>query len=192
MPDDLDWNVTGWLVYDEAKTLPKPALVDEFEVFNDLDLKPYDNMEILPEPTKEIELNVIMDNLRNGANYAFFNNITYRAPKVPTLYTALTSGDLATNPRVYGSYTNSFVLEKGEIVQIVLNNLDSGRHPFHLHGHDFQILYRSPDEAGLYPGSGVEFAKTPIRRDTVVVLPEGYVVLRFKADNPGMCVLAFR
>ncbi|KAH6889659.1 Cupredoxin [Thelonectria olida] len=186
MPDDLDWNVTGWLVYNEAEALPKPALVDDFNVFNDMNLKPHDGMEILPEPTKEIELNVVMDNLRNGANYAFFNNITYRAPKVPTLYTALTSGDLATNPRVYGSYTNSFVLEKGEIVQIVLNNLDSGRHPFHLHGHDFQILYRSPDEAGLYPGPGVEFAKTPIRRDTVVVLPEGYVVLRFKADNPGV------
>ncbi|KAI5468123.1 Cupredoxin [Mariannaea sp. PMI_226] len=186
MPEDLNWNVTGWLVYDGTKDLPKPSLVEEFEPFDDIELRPYDEMKILPQPTKEIELNVVMDNLHDGANYAFFNNITYKAPKVPTLYTALTSGELATNARVYGSYTNSFVLEKGDIVQIVLNNLDSGRHPFHIHGHDFQILYRSPDEAGTYPGSGVEFPETPIRRDTVVVLPEGYVVLRFEADNPGV------
>ncbi|KAK7398171.1 hypothetical protein QQX98_012454 [Neonectria punicea] len=189
MPDDLDWNVTGWLVYDEAKALPKPAFVHDFEPYNDMDLVPVDEMEILPEPNQVVELNVVMDNLHDGANYAFFNNITYQPPKVPTLYTALTSGDKATNPRVYGSYTNSFVLEKGEIVQIVLNNLDDGRHPFHLHGHDFQALYRSDEDEGLYPGADLEFPDTPMRRDTIVVYGNGYVVLRFKADNPGVWLL---
>lgn len=186
MPDDLDWNVTGWLVYDEAKDLPKPALVDEFAPFDDVNLVPYDEMEILPEPNRIIELDVVMDNLHDGANYAFFNNITYKAPKVPALYTALTSGDKAANPHIYGSYTNSFVLEKGDVVQIVLNNLDSGRHPFHLHGHDFQAIYRSAEEDGTWPGSGVEYPQVPMRRDTIVVYPNGFVVLRFKADNPGM------
>ncbi|CRK36781.1 hypothetical protein BN1708_016549, partial [Verticillium longisporum] len=71
------------------------------------------------EPGHTVELDVVMGNLGDGANYAFFNNITYAHPKVPTLYTALTSGDLATNPQVYGEYTHSFVLEKDEIVQIV-------------------------------------------------------------------------
>lgn len=186
MPDDLDWNVTGWLVYDEAKDLPKPAIVDEFAPFDDVNLIPYDEMEILPEPNRIIELDVVMDNLHDGANYAFFNNITYKAPKVPALYTALTSGDKATNPHIYGSYTNSFVLEKGDVVQIVLNNLDSGRHPFHLHGHDFQAIYRSAEEDGMWPGSGVEYPQVPMRRDTIVVYPNGFVVLRFKADNPGV------
>lgn len=185
MPDDLNWNVTGWLVYSEAQPLPKPAFVQELEPFDDMDLVPYDEMEILPEPSQIVELSVIMDNLRDGANYAFFNNITYRAPKVPTLYTVLTSGKEATNPLVYGTYSHSFVLEKDEIVQIVLNNMDDGRHPFHLHGHQFQALYRSEEDAGEFDESSAEFPQVPMRRDTVHVLGNGNVVLRFKADNPG-------
>ncbi|KAF5019004.1 hypothetical protein F66182_9022 [Fusarium sp. NRRL 66182] len=186
LPDDLDWNVTGWLVYDEEEALPKPAVVDEFDPYDDMDLVPYDEMSRLPAPSRSIELDVIMDNLGDGANYAFFNNITYRAPKVPTLYTALTSGKEATNPQIYGTYTHSFVLERDEIVQVVLNNRDDGRHPFHLHGHHFQVLHRSDDDAGDFDGSEESFAKTPMRRDTVVVNGNGNVVLRFKADNPGV------
>nr|ABS19942.1 Lcc9 [Fusarium oxysporum] len=185
LPDDLNWNVTGWLVYDEEMPLPKQSVVYDFDPYDDMDLVPYDEMVRLPEPSRSIELDVIMDNLRDGANYAFFNNITYRAPKVPTLYTALTSGKQATNPQIYGTYTHSFVLEKDEIVQLVINNRDDGRHPFHLHGHHFQVLHRSDDDAGDFDGS-VEFAETPMRRDTVVVNGNGNVVLRFKADNPGV------
>jgi FtsP/CotA-like multicopper oxidase with cupredoxin domain len=36
-----------------------------------------------------------------------------------------------------GTYTHSFVLEENEIVQVVVNNRDDGRHPFYLHGHYF-------------------------------------------------------
>jgi iron transport multicopper oxidase len=54
----------------------------------------------------------------------------------------------------------------------------------HLHGHYFQIIGR---------GSGVFYKdakivpepKYPTVRDTIVTTPNGYVVLRFKADNPG-------
>jgi iron transport multicopper oxidase len=119
---------------------------------------------------------------------AFFNNITYKAPKVPTLYTALSAGEQATDPRVYGTYTNSFVLERGEIVQIVVNNLDTGRHPFHLHGHHFQAIYRSTEDAGTFEQAGLteaDFPRTPMRRDTLVLYPTGNIVLRFRADNPG-------
>lgn len=54
---------------------------------------------------------------------AFFNNITYVAPKVPTLYTVLSAGEDASNPLVYGEFTHPFVLEKNHVVQIVMNNL---------------------------------------------------------------------
>ncbi|KAH6656212.1 Cupredoxin [Truncatella angustata] len=189
LPDDLNYNVTGWLVYDNTKTLPDPALVDELDPFDDMTLVPYDNQTLLGEPDQIVQLDVIMDNLGNGANYAFFNNITYTAPKVPTLYTALTTGDEATNPAVYGGYTNSFVLEQGQIVQIIVNNLDSGRHPFHLHGHAFQALYRSVDEAGTFEDSNVteaDYPAIPMRRDTLVLYPDGNIVIRFQANNPGI------
>ncbi|KAI0181548.1 multicopper oxidase [Hypoxylon sp. FL1284] len=189
IPDDLNYNVTGWLVYDEAQPLPDPALVDELDPFDDITLLPYDNQTLLGKPDKIVELDVIMDNLGDGANYAFFNNITYKSPKVPTLYTALSAGEMATDPTVYGSYTQSFVLERGEIVQIIVNNLDTGRHPFHLHGHHFQAIYRSEEDAGTFEDVGVteaDFPATPMRRDTFVLYPTGNIVLRFRADNPGV------
>lgn len=54
---------------------------------------------------------------------AFFKNITYVSPKVPTLYTVMTTGEDAMNPLVYGEFSHSFVLEKDQIVDIVVNNL---------------------------------------------------------------------
>lgn len=189
LPDDLNYNSTGWLNYDDSKPKPDPKIIYELNAFDDMTLEPYDEMKLLPEPSKSVELDVIMDNLGDGANYAFFNNITYKMPKVPTLYSAMSSGDQATNPTIYGEYTHTFVLEKDEIVQIVVNNLDSGRHPFHLHGHHFQAIHRSAEEAGTLASENLtesQFSQVPMRRDTLVVWPNGNIVLRFKANNPGV------
>lgn len=106
-------------------------------------------------------------------------------PKVPTLFTALTTGVNATQSEIYGVNSHVFVLNKDEIVDIVLNNLDPGKHPFHLHGHNFQVLARSDDDEGNY-AYNVTFPTIPMRRDTVLVRPNGNFVLRFKADNPGV------
>lgn len=175
-------------MYDDSKDKPEPATVDTFDPFDDMTLVPYDKMDLLGEPDHEVTLDVMMDNLRDGKNYAFFNNITYTGAKVPTLYTALNAGEDATNPTIYGSYTNSIVLKKNEIVQLVVNNLDSGRHPFHLHGHAFQAVFRSEEEAGIWADTKVpdkNLPSTPMRRDTLVIYPNGNIVMRFKADNPG-------
>ena len=106
---------------------------------------------------------------------------------MPSLYTALTTGDDATNPAVYGEYTNPFVLSHGDIVDIVINNNDAGKHPFHLHGHAFQAIWRSDEDAGYYdPARDTAFPATPMRRDTLMVRPNGNMVMRFRADNPGL------
>lgn len=60
---------------------------------------------------------------------AFFNNITYVEPRVPTLYTVMSSGEHASNPAIYGSHTNSFVLRGNETVEIIVNNNDDGVRP---------------------------------------------------------------
>ena len=117
---------------------------------------------------------------------AFFNDITYTTPVVPTLYSALTTGEKATDPTVYGDYTNSFVLNKGEIVEIILNNNDPGKHPFHLHGHNFQAVWRAEPNSGFYrPKNETRFPEKPMRRDVFMVRPNGNFVIRFRADNPG-------
>lgn len=45
----------------------------------------------------------------------------------------MTTGADAENPVVYGKSVNPYVLKQGQVIQIVLNNLDGGGHPFHLH-----------------------------------------------------------
>lgn len=184
VPDTLNTNVTGYLIYNNnTSDLPTPALLDDFEPFDDITLVPKDREPLLPDPDNTVPLTVIMDNLGDGANYAFFNNITYVSPKVPTLYTAVTTGDAALNPFIYGPNTNAFVLKKNDIIDIVVNNNDTGKHPFHLHGHAFQVIARSDDDGGNYVGNET-FPETPMRRDTIMVRPMGNIVLRFRADNP--------
>ncbi|KAH8656996.1 Cupredoxin [Tricladium varicosporioides] len=189
LPPTLNYNSTGWLVYDKAKDLPTPAFKDELVEFDDFTLVPYDKTPLFTEPDQVISLDVIMDNLGDGKPYAFFNNITYVFPKVPTLYTVMSAGNNAVNPLVYGEFTHSFVLAKHQVIEIVVNNLDSGKHPFHLHGHNFQTIVRSDEDAGVFDAknsSQIQYPAIPMRRDTLVLHPNGHMVMRFKADNPGV------
>ncbi|CAK7209550.1 hypothetical protein SCUCBS95973_000478 [Sporothrix curviconia] len=209
VPPGLQYNATGWLVYDVRRPLPPPALLasDAFDagsplLLDDAALVPHDAIPLLGEPDVAVELNVNMQTRRDGTNYAFFNNITYLHPVVPTLYTVLSanasnsgSSNADGGPedaRIYGTYTQTAVIQRrGQIVQLVVNNLDVGRHPFHLHGHNFQIVYRSAANAGTFdPVANASLlpaaTATPIRRDSLLIFPNGFAVLRFRADNPGV------
>jgi len=181
IPAGLNPNVSGWLVYDQAKELPAPAAVSDWYAFDDYTLIPHDGELLLADVDHQIVLNFYMGNDFS----AFFNDQTYVSPVVPTLYTVLTSGDAANNVTIYGSNTNSFVLQKDEVVELVVNSEDPGKHPFHLHGHAFQAVWRSEDGAGAY-ANNVSLAPVPMRRDTFMVNPNGNIVLRFKANNPGV------
>jgi iron transport multicopper oxidase len=131
--------------------------------------------------------------VRYEQNYAFFNGITYVGAKVPTLYTALSSGNSSLNPTIYGVNTNSYVIKHNEVVEIILNNQDPGKHPFHLHGHSFQSIVRGEEDSGdfdpesLTNGSLV-LPKRPMRRDTLLVRPNGHIIMRFQATNPGVWI----
>ncbi|KAF1996346.1 multicopper oxidase [Amniculicola lignicola CBS 123094] len=189
VPDGLNANVTGWLVYDDTKDKPAPKEIAAFEPFDDFELVPQDKEGLYDKVDQSITLDLKMDNLGDGANYAFFNDVTYVHPKVPTLYTVLSTGENATNPIIYGSNTNQFMLSENQVVEIVLNNNDPGKHPFHLHGHAFQVVHRSEDEVGAYSANSSiisAFPKSPMRRDTILVRPNGNIVLRFRSDNPGV------
>lgn len=81
-------------------------------------------------------------------------------------------------------------------------------HPMHLHGHDFALLRQSgknfydDDEIG-HKGEGRNLTAdklncknemlkcdNPPRRDVVLLPATGYVVIAFKADNPGTFTLS--
>jgi len=67
-PATLNPNVTGWLVYNSAAELPKPALLDSFDPFDDFTLVPIDGEPLLPEPDYSVPLTVEMISLGDGAN----------------------------------------------------------------------------------------------------------------------------
>jgi FtsP/CotA-like multicopper oxidase with cupredoxin domain len=87
-------------------------------------------------------------------------------------------------------------------VDLVINNLDDSHHPFHLHGHSFYVLsqHRSGTREGwgsydpfssagaAGPPEGLNLA-SPLCKDTVSVPRRGHVVVRFRADNPGLWML---
>ncbi|KAH3684807.1 hypothetical protein WICPIJ_004222, partial [Wickerhamomyces pijperi] len=187
----------NWLIYNTD--LPNHA--DEVRTKNVNELNPVDDMslaplgeehELLPEPTYQIVLEYQSDLYpTDGLNYYAFNHKPFIAPKVPTLNTvnyARDSKDLI-NPKIYGLNTNAIILGKDDIVEVIVNSNDHMRHPFHLHGHNFQVLSRgkkvhykdSPASSETF-----EFAKKPLTRDTVEIPGKGYVQIRFKASNPGV------
>lgn len=197
VPDDLELNSLNYLIYDDALPLPElPEWANDQNSFSDrlvdeMNLVPFVPKPLLPEPDHRIELTLHMDILGDGINYAFFNNFTYVAPKTPTLLTAIGAPkDLVKDSRIYGSNTNSFILNSDDIIEIVINNEDNNKHPMHMHGHVFQVLKRSEsfeDPVHYDPNDDTEtFPEFPLVRDTVHVEGNGYLVLRFKADNPGV------
>ncbi len=192
VPDGLNPNATGWFVTDPSLPNPAPPLTDFADVMNDMSLQAFDGMELLSNPDTAFSLDVLMNNLGNGINYAFFSGNTYVAPKVPTLMSVLSTGANATQAEIYGSNAGVHFMEPGQVVEVVLNNNDPGRHPFHLHGRNFQVVARSGAQdqyhrGGWVPGSKVPNAPAiPMRRDTIVLEPYGYAVLRYVADNPGV------
>ncbi|XP_046390564.1 laccase-1-like [Ischnura elegans] len=72
-------------------------------------------------------------------------------------------------------------------------------HPFHLHGYDFQVLLQgllgnnsaADIKKSFFEGTLQKRPDSPFPplRDTVVLPPAGYAVIRFRADNPGFWLL---
>lgn len=120
------------------------------------------------------------------AHRMMINGKTYLKQKVPSLFTAMTAPqNLKQNPTIYGENSNSFAIKFGETVEIVINNQTPTGHPWHLHGHNFQVVARGgPGSQGTYDPKNAD--PLPMKRDVAGVPSTGFVVFRFKADNPGI------
>ncbi|KAI0473240.1 Cupredoxin [Xylariaceae sp. FL0804] len=185
-------NFTGQLVADASTAGSPPGMmVQAFNPFDDTTARPLDNQAPFGNVTSTWTLN--FDYCRDEHNYprACFNNVTYIAQEVPTLYSAVSLGTPNnTEASAYGQ-TNSFVVGYGETLEIVLNNHDAAIHPFHLHGHQFQVIERPGSGAGDFDGTytydGTGDASTPPpRRDVISVFANSHTVLRLVASNPGV------
>ncbi|KAI2465084.1 Cupredoxin [Annulohypoxylon bovei var. microspora] len=126
-------------------------------------------------------------------NRIFINKTSYSPlPHNATLWKAVEQNFTADKANSYNSWDfglNQQVLlvpDADQGAQIVINSRDAMEHPWHLHGHTFQVVGwgRGPF------GSGTTWnLVNPLRRDTVTVPPSSHVVIRFAADNPGVWAL---
>ncbi|KAH2372493.1 Multicopper oxidase abr1 [Aspergillus fumigatus] len=187
IPEGFNPNTTAWLVYDEAKELPPATDVHELDPNNDF----VDDLVFVPashEPLLEkVDRQIIFDTgvtQRDGRSVYTINGQTYVDPEEPTLYTALAaSPENASNASIYGQ-VNPFVVQYGEVVEIIINNHHGNLHPWHMHGHQFQVLQRTIPEGGYFDGYFANISSTPVKRDTIMVQNHGHAVLRFRANNP--------
>lgn len=183
----LGWryNKTGYLVTNYSKPTTS---VDVVNVWNPADDSLFTNptgASALGPLSTTITLDFAFCIDKNSIPRACFNGQAYVPQLVPSLYTAATTGQDNSDPVVYGG-ANAYIAPSGHVIDIVINNLDTAIHPFHLHGHQFQVLERPAAGAGTFSGSTGKFAAHPATKDTVSVNGNSYAVLRFRADNPGV------
>lgn len=139
---------------------------------------------IAPSPVaQEFTLNVIFLPDENNVTLPYINGINWEPLNgTNTLFEILNGVQTSSFP------VSHHVVEAdgGKVVQVILNNYDTGEHPFHLHGYYFSVLGRGTD--GPYNATLHEASlKTlnPIRREVISVQAGGWIVLRFLANNPG-------
>ncbi|KAK3130673.1 hypothetical protein QOZ80_6BG0496470 [Eleusine coracana subsp. coracana] len=87
---------------------------------------------------------------------------------------------------------NVYVLRHNDTVDVVLQNANalahnvSEVHPWHLHGHDFWVLGYGEGHYDHGRDAKTLNRVNPPLRNTAVIFPYGWTVLRFVADNPGV------
>lgn len=186
VPPALNPNVTTSITYNVSAPLTDLGFVNEYHDVNETGLVPVIQI-AQPRVTKTIELEFMFDTMDDGTNHAMFNQITYNTPLVPAIFSELTLGPNATVESAYGPL--SFVIEHMDVVDIVVKNGDTGKHPFHIHGHKVMIVGRSEDYTSSDPALNPPIEEgqlNPIRRDTVQIPSMNSATLRFVADNPGV------
>ncbi|RIB27004.1 extracellular multicopper oxidase [Gigaspora rosea] len=157
------------------------AWTDSQETCIDLDtsnLKPYE-VRTIPDADYKVTLNVTFQPDDKNVTRGYINNSTYELDsKSPTML------KVYKNKTTFKTNQNVYTIDKDEVVDIILNNFDTGDHPFHLHGHVFWVLGIGIN--GTSPDYNSVNTKDPIQRDTITVPAGGWLIVRFVSNNPGV------
>ncbi|XP_015605758.1 uncharacterized protein LOC107272784 [Cephus cinctus] len=134
---------------------------------------------------------------------SIINNISNVFPPSPPLSQGISescNGDnLPRNCTTPCECTHVLQVKRHSVVEVMLYDISGFGlyHPFHLHGYDFYVFdmgnFTSNDTEGNVKSILANHEnklrhrryKNPPGKDTVLLPSGGYVILRFKADNPG-------
>lgn len=99
---------------------------------------------------------------------------------------------------------NPISLPFNETVEIAINSIDHMRHPWHLHGHWFQVVsigtrnigplhWNKPDTDSMKKyKEDISYwnqSNVPMMRDSINIQGHSYAVIRFTTNNPGYWLL---
>ncbi|KAF2402774.1 hypothetical protein EJ06DRAFT_308874 [Trichodelitschia bisporula] len=183
MPD-VNLQTTSVISYGVVKGSLRVAghTVSRALILDDMQILPQDQAALYGPPDVQIDMPVSYFGKRHRR--IRLGEHAYVTPKIPALFIALSTGEEAWNPAVYGTGINPHIVKQGSIVQIVVENMDDVVHPMHLHGYQFQTIARGPGKWNK--AAAHVFPPVPMRRDTVTTPANGHLVIRFRANNPGV------
>ncbi|KDP44694.1 hypothetical protein JCGZ_01194 [Jatropha curcas] len=150
----------------------------------------------------------------NGTRFtASMNNVSFQLPSTVSLLQAhqlrvpgVFTTDFPANPPLKFDYTGNvsrslwqpvpatkvYKLKYGSRVQLVLQDtsiVTSENHPIHLHGYDFYIVAEGFGNFNPQTDTSKFNLVDPPLRNTVGVPVNGWAVIRFVADNPGVWLM---
>ncbi|KAF8998387.1 laccase [Cyathus striatus] len=116
-----------------------------------------------------------------GSDLLFtINGTTFSPPTVPVLLQILSGAQTAQDLLPAGSV---YTLQPNQVIELTIPGGAAGApHPFHLHGHTFDVIRSAGNNTPNYIN--------PVRRDVVSTGTTGEsVTIRFKTDNAGPWIL---
>ncbi|KAF8222678.1 laccase [Tricholoma matsutake] len=163
------------LRYDTARLEEPTTKLDEGKLMLETELHPLENP---GAPEKEGELEVIRLNLEMDFNAPFYtiNGVSFFPPTLPVLLQILSGAHPPWKLLPPGSV---YILPRNKVIEVSIpgGSIDAP-HPFHLHGHTFDVIRSAGNETYNYDN--------PVRRDVVSTGDVGdNVTFSFTTDNPG-------
>ncbi|KAK0245245.1 laccase 1 BVT [Armillaria nabsnona] len=144
----------------------------------EVDLHPLESPGAPGEPFPggaDLVLNITLG-FDDATNVFLMNGVQFVPPTVPVLLQILSGAqraqDLLPKGSVYG-----LPLNKTIEVNLFGGHAIDGPHPFHLHGHSFDVVKSADSDTYNF--------KDPARRDTTPVAENNLTTIRFRTDNPG-------
>ncbi|KAI0063937.1 hypothetical protein BV25DRAFT_374174 [Artomyces pyxidatus] len=137
-----------------------------------------------PEATRAYPVTVSFQYTDDGQFLGFMNSTSWD-PLAGSTLMAVLGNPTGFAPEGVSAPNDDQLLATEDSIQVVdirVDNLDDGDHPFHLHGHRPWIMGSGE---GRYVGQALD-TTNPLRRDTVLIPAYSWLVLRFVTDNPGV------
>lgn len=138
-------------------------------------------------PEKTIEIDITVGRNSSGNFLWSLNNSTFRTDYSNPVLPLLESGG---NPSTFPREWNAYDFGTAKSVRLIINNNSPVSHPMHIHGYDMYVLSAGGGPISgpvkTWDGTTIVNGANPLRRDTYLLQPSGYMVIQLETNNPGV------